>query len=152
MSRIVIFFLTMQFLWSLNSVWPEEQRSYPSLIPLEKIEELQGIHNPFPLNEEFIEKGKKLYEGRAFCAACHAKNGIGRRSDLDYSSIGPPYPPDFTDMDWQNVRSDGELFWILKEGSHGTDMAPFLPLYIKEEEAWYIIMYIRTFGKFSDKL
>ena len=151
MAKIVLFLLTVHLLWPLN-LMGAEQRSYPSLIPQEKIEELLGIHNPFPLNQEFIEKGKKLYEGRAFCAACHAKNGTGLRSDLDYSSIGPPYPPDFTDMDWQNVRSDGELFWLLKEGSHGTDMAPFLPLYIKEEEAWYIIMYIRTFGKFSDKL
>lgn len=151
MSKMVIFLFTLQILFPMHSVWAE-QRSYPSLIPQEKIEELQGIQNPFTLNQELIEKGKKLYEGRAFCAACHAKNGTGLRSDLDYSSIGPPYPPDFTDMDWQNVRSDGELFWILKEGSHGTDMAPFLPLYIEENEAWYLIMYIRTFGKISDKL
>jgi cytochrome c len=151
MSNFIMVLLSLYLLWPVDLIGAE-RRSYPPLIPLEKLEEIRGRENPFPLDQALIEKGKTLYEGRAFCAACHAKDGSGWRKDLDYTNIGPPYPPDFTDMDWQTVRSDGELFWILKEGSHGTDMAPFLPLYLEEDEAWHIILYIRTFGKLSDKL
>jgi hypothetical protein len=35
-----------------------------------------------------------------------------------------PLPTNFADGAWQAARSEGELFWILKHGSYGTDMAP----------------------------
>ena len=54
---------------------------------------------------------------------------------------------DFTDMTWQATRTDGELFWILKNGSPGTDMASFIPLVVTEEEAWQLLLYVRSFGK-----
>jgi hypothetical protein len=48
-----------------------------------------------------------------------------------------PLPRSFTDKKWQAARTDGELFWILKNGSKGTAMASFVPLVLtEEEEAW----------------
>ena len=58
-----------------------------------------------------------------------------------------PFPVNFTDPKWQALRSDGEIFWILKEGVKGTDMAPFIPLFLSEEEAWQLVAYLRTFKK-----
>lgn len=106
------------------------------------------MQNPYPTSQDFVEKGKTLYEGRVFCAVCHGKDGTG----IYLSEAVYPLPRDFTDPDWQNARTDGELFWVLSEGSHGSDMASFMPMYLAEQEAWQIIMYIRTFGKFSEKL
>jgi hypothetical protein len=37
--------------------------------------------------------------------------------------------------------------WTLKNGSPGTDMGPFIPLVVTEEEAWQLILYMRSFGK-----
>jgi hypothetical protein len=34
----------------------------------------------------------------------------------------------------------------LKNGSPGTDMASFVPLVLSEEEAWYVLLYVRAFG------
>jgi hypothetical protein len=56
-------------------------------------------------------------------------------------------PRNFTDKDWQAERTDGELLWILKNGSAGTAMASFIPLVLTEEEAWHVILYVRSFGK-----
>ena len=32
-------------------------------------------------------------------------------------------------------------------GSAGTAMASFIPLVLTEEEAWHVILYVRSFGK-----
>ena len=98
--------------------------------------------------EEFIAGGKKLYEGKGWCAYCHGWEGTGAPS----AGRTPPadtdikMPTNFADAAWQAARSDGELFWVLIHGSHGTDMVPYMPQYITDKEAWQIIAYIRTFG------
>jgi mono/diheme cytochrome c family protein len=61
-------------------------------------------------------------------------------------SLKGPLPRNFTDKAWQAARTDGELFWILKNGSKGTAMAPFIPLVLTEEEAWQVLRYVRSFA------
>jgi mono/diheme cytochrome c family protein len=110
------------------------------------MDQAKSFINPFTPTEEFIASGKKLYEGKGWCAFCHGWEGTGA------PSAGRTFPPDikmptnFADAAWQAARSDGELFWVLIHGSHGTDMVPYMPQYITDKEAWQIIAYIRTFG------
>ena len=40
------------------------------------------------------------------------------------------------------ARTDSELFWILKNGSPGTEMALFIPLVLTEEDAWHVLLYV----------
>jgi Cytochrome c, mono- and diheme variants len=115
-------------------------------VPVEQIESARTVTNPLPATPEVLQKGKALFEGKAFCRACHGSDGKGLGMDLDYSTFKGPLPRNFTDRMWQRVRTDGELFWILKNGSPGTDMAPFIPLVLTEEEAWQVLTYIRSFG------
>lgn len=113
-------------------------------VPLDQIEEVKKWKNPFPATQENIAKGKAIFQGKAFCVTCHGKDGKG------YSNIPGlvgKLPRNFTDKSWQNARVDGELLWILKNGSAGTAMAPFIPLVLTEEEAWHVILYVRSFGK-----
>jgi mono/diheme cytochrome c family protein len=116
-------------------------------VPIDKIEESRTWTNPLPATEETIEKGKKLFHGKAFCVTCHGKDGKGLGSDIEPGTLKGPLPRNFTDKAWQAVRSDGELFWILKNGSPGTAMAPFIPLVLTEEEAWQVLRYVRSFGQ-----
>ena len=45
-------------------------------------------------------------------------------------------------------RNDGELFWVVKNGSPGTGMPALVKgNVLTEEEAWTIIAYERTFCK-----
>jgi mono/diheme cytochrome c family protein len=100
------------------------------------------VTNPFSPTAERIEKGKALYEGKAFCLVCHGRDGKGLPADLE---LRGPLPRNFTDKEWQRARTDGELMWILRNGSPGTAMAPFIPLVLTEEEAWQVLLYVRSF-------
>jgi mono/diheme cytochrome c family protein len=113
-------------------------------VPSEQLETVRAVRNPLTSTPETIAKGKALYHGKAFCLVCHGADGRGLGSDLDLKG---PLPRDFTDKEWQQARTDGELIWILKNGSAGTAMAPFIPLVLTEEEAWQLISYIRDLGK-----
>jgi len=122
------------------------------LVPPSDIEEARSLQNPYPMTKETIEAGRKIYEGKAYCAACHGKDGQGMGKTMDPASVEYPLPRDFTNGTWQEARTDGELFWVLMKGSHGTDMAPFFPLYLSEMETWQVVTYIRTFWEKGRKL
>jgi mono/diheme cytochrome c family protein len=113
-------------------------------VPADQIEAARAIANPLLNNSENLEKGKALYHGKAFCASCHGRDGKGLSG---IEGLRGTLPRNFTDRAWQAARTDGELFWILKNGSPGTDMAPFVPLVLTEEEAWHVLLYVRSFGQ-----
>ena len=113
-------------------------------VPSHLIEEARQWRNPLEATSENIEKGKALFHGKAFCATCHGRDGRGFG---DIPGLRGKLARNFTDQRWQAARADGELFWILKNGSPGTDMAPFIPLVLTEEEAWHVLLYVRSFGK-----
>ena len=133
----------------LPAIWP-----WPSLgsdaevlqprVPSHLIEDARQWKNPLEVTPENIEKGKALFQGKAFCVTCHGRDGRGLG---DIPGLRGKLPRNFTDQAWQAARADGELFWILKNGSPGTDMAPFIPLVLTEEEAWQVLLYVRSFGK-----
>ena len=126
--------------------WAANSEVLRPRVPIDQIEAARTVTNPFPVTPEMLQQGKALFEGKAFCRACHGSDGKGLGMDLDYSTFKGPLPRNFTDKLWQQARTDGELFWILKNGSPGTDMAPFIPLVLTEEEAWQVLMYVRSFG------
>jgi len=113
-------------------------------VPVDQIEEAKTWKNPFEANEANIEQGKAIFHGKAFCVTCHGREGKGLG---DIPGLVGKLPRNFTDKAWQAARTDGELFWILKNGSPGTDMASFVPLVLTEEEAWHVLLYVRSFGR-----
>lgn len=115
-------------------------------VPINQIEEARTWMNPLPATEEVTEKGRQLFHGKAFCVTCHGKDGKGLGGDIEPGTLRGPLPRNFTDREWQVVRTDGELFWVLKNGSKGTAMAPFVPLILTEEEAWQVLRYVRSFA------
>ncbi len=115
----------------------------PRVLP-DQIEEAKTWKNPFEATADNIEKGKVLFYGKAFCVTCHGKDGKGFG---DIPGLVGKLPRNFTDKVWQAARTDGELIWILRNGSPGTDMASFIPLILTEEEAWHVLLYVRSFGQ-----
>ena len=116
-------------------------------VPVDQLQQVRTWKNPLPATEETIDKGKQLFEGKAFCTTCHGRYGKGLGADIEPGTLKGPLPRNFTDKDWQTARTDGELLWILKNGSKGTAMAPFIPLILTEEEAWQVLLYVRSFGQ-----
>jgi mono/diheme cytochrome c family protein len=137
--------LSLLFLGS--PLWAAESAVLRPRVPRDQIEAARAVINPLPAGDEIIAKGKALYEGKAFCKVCHGPDGKGLGPDIPLGSLKGPLPRNFTDKKWQAARTDGELFWILKNGSKGTAMASFIPLVLTEEEAWQVLRYVRSFGQ-----
>ena len=127
--------------------WAADKAVMRPRVPRDQIEVARAVTNPLPADAEIIAKGKALYEGKAFCKVCHGPDGKGLGADIAPGTLKGPLPRNFTDKKWQATRTDGELFWILKNGSKGTAMAPFIPLILTEEEAWQVLQYVRSFGQ-----
>ena len=108
---------------------------YQHRVPLELLEELQDMDNPYPASPERIELGKEIFFGKGLCVTCHGK-GV---------KLPGHSPRDFTDKKWQEIRTDGEMMWVLRNGSPGTGMPVRVGKGINEEEGWSVIHYIRTF-------
>jgi mono/diheme cytochrome c family protein len=133
----------------LLTLWPDptlgsDAEVLQPRVPSHVIEEVRGWTNPLPATEENIANGKAIFLGKAFCATCHGRDGRGLG---DIQGLRGKLPRNFTDQTWQAARTDGELFWILKNGSPGTDMASFVPLVLTEEEAWQVLLFVRSLGK-----
>lgn len=129
---------------SMMAAFAADAEVLKARVPSDQIEKARTWTNPFPATDENIEKGKALFHGKAFCVTCHGRDGKGLS---DVEGLRGKLPRNFTDKTWQAVRTDGELFWILKNGSPGTDMASFIPLILTEEEAWHVLLYVRSFGR-----
>ena len=112
---------------------------YSPRVPEALIEILQDIDNPFPPTKKNIEQGRKIYFGKGLCVKCHGINGKGKK-------VPGHSPRNFTDTKWQDVRTDGEMMWVLKNGSPGTSMPIRVGKVISAEEAWKVILFIRTFA------
>jgi mono/diheme cytochrome c family protein len=134
-------------LYAVTFSWGSDQEVLRPRVPKDQIEAARAVRNPLPVTPEMIEKGNGLFHGKAFCMTCHGRDGKGLGGDIDRSTFQGPLPRDFTDRDWQAARTDGELMWILKNGSPGTAMAVFVGPIITEEEAWHLILYVRSLGK-----
>ena len=148
MGHIPLIITLVTVAWATgNSAWGADEAILKPRVPTDQIDQAKTWKNPLPPTRETLEKGKQLFQGKAFCATCHGRDGKGLGADIDPGTLKGPLPRNFTDKDWQAARTDGELFWILKNGSKGTAMAPFIPLILTEEEAWQILHYVRSFGQ-----
>lgn len=93
---------------------------------------------------EIIAEGKALFEGKGTCINCHGKDGDGNGPA---GKVLNPGPRNFTNCKFHKKRKDGEMMWVIKNGSPGTGMVPLIPNTINEEEGWKIIAYERSFCK-----
>ena len=142
--RIVAFMVGAVYLGISMPSFAADPSVLTPRVPADQIEEAKTWQNPFPGTLENIEMGKNIFHGKAFCVTCHGKDGKGLGN---IPGLRGKLPRNFTDKAWQATRTDGELFWILKNGSPGTDMASFIPLVLTEEEAWHVLLYVRSFGQ-----
>ncbi len=106
-----------------------------SKIPPEAVKQT----NPVKPTPESIARGKKLYGYD--CAMCHGKDGDGKgdlASDMNLKLT------DFRNPDSLKDRTDGELFYVIKNGKGQMtaegDRA-------KPDDIWSLVNYIRSLAK-----
>ena len=111
---------------------------YAPRVPASQLEDIQENESPFESSAAHIEAGKKVYFGKGMCVTCHLQDGKGK-------FLPGHAPRNFTDPIWQDIRTDGELMWVLRNGSPGTGMPRQVGVVITEEEGWNVIHFIRMF-------
>jgi mono/diheme cytochrome c family protein len=95
--------------------------------------------NPVKSSPESIARAKKWWT--IDCAMCHGASGDGKgdlAKDMKLQIV------DFTNPDTLKDRSDGELFYIIKNGHN--DMPAEGPR-VKTEENWDLVNYVRSLAK-----
>ena len=109
-------------------------------------DELYQAKNPLELNSENIFAGESLYLTDAqptACKVCHGPtgNGMGMMSQGLNTA-----PRNFSCAETMKTISDGQLFWIIKNGSPGTGMLAYQKT-LKDEQIWQLVLYIRRLAK-----
>ena len=101
--------------------------------------------NPLEKNREILYAGESLFQIEAQPTACKVCHGVtGNGLGLMAQGLNPP-PRNFTCRSTMETISDGQLFWIIRNGSPGTGMPAFKNL--KDREIWQIVRYLRTFSE-----
>ena len=119
-----------------------ERHMMQSLVPADKLADARALTTPLPKSQETVEQGKVLYDGKGACFNCHGKDGDGN---------GPlaaqlnPSPRNFRHHGFWRHRTEGEIFWVIKNGSAGTGMVGFGGQ-LTDKEIWSIIQYLRSFS------
>jgi mono/diheme cytochrome c family protein len=101
--------------------------------------------NPLSSSAGSIQAGKEVFLKTAqpiACAMCHGEQGDGK--GIMGAALVPP-PRNFTCGTMMREIPDGQLFWIIKNGSPGTGMMSFASL--PDEQVWQLVHYIRSFAK-----
>ncbi len=132
-------------MWSTAGWSGPESDPLKPRVPDAERGEARKMKSPITVTPDVLAKGKDLYEGKGTCANCHSQSGEG---DGAGRMLLTPGPRNLTNCKFHKKRNDGELFWVIKNGSPGTGMPALLKgNVITEEEAWTIIAYERSFCK-----
>jgi mono/diheme cytochrome c family protein len=114
---------------------PAEKTSAIAVVPVEAAK----APNPVKSSPESLARAQKWWT--IDCAMCHGKEGNGKGETGQAMKLTIA---DFTDPATLKDRTDGELFYIIKNGQQ--DMPPEGQR-VKVEENWDLVNYVRSLAK-----
>jgi mono/diheme cytochrome c family protein len=137
------FTLVLPALFLLAPTLPAQQPSTPtpqktptySAIPVQATKQANPVKN----TPESLARAKKWWT--LDCAMCHNSNGDGKGETAKDMKLTIA---DFTDPATLKDRTDGEIFYIIKNGHE--DMPPEGQR-VKVEENWDLVNYVRSLAK-----
>jgi mono/diheme cytochrome c family protein len=98
-----------------------------------------------PLAEDKINLVEAGGHYQEHCAACHGDSGSG---DPKFHGIMSPRPTDLRSQETQEM-SDGELYWVIKNGIRWSGMPAFGKPGDSDEHAWKMVSYVRHLPKLT---
>ncbi len=140
------FTLVLPALFLFAAAMPAQQSSTPTQqngptyasIPVEAVKQ----PNPVKSTPESLTRAKKWWT--LDCAMCHGNDGTGKGETAQDMKLKIA---DFTNPDTLKDRTDGEIFYIVKNGHN--DMPAEGPR-VKVEENWDLVNYVRALAKKKD--
>lgn len=109
--------------------------------PWEIPEKYKKMENPTDASDRGLLMDAKVIYAKE-CQSCHGKSGMGdgsKAEDLE------GYLGDFSDPDFFEEQTDGELFYKIKFGRG--DMPTFGKKLSYDEDIWIVINYIKTLSE-----
>lgn len=100
--------------------------------------EAAKIENPSAPTSASVAAGKRTYQ--RLCVHCHGPEGKG---DGGGAGAGGQ-PSDLTDEQWDYGASDGEIFFVIRDGT-SADMLGYGEQ-ISDAEIWNLVHYLRSIG------
>ncbi len=108
-------------------------------------EPIRSRENPLSPTSANLAAGRALYQQDAepACRMCHGREGDGRGP---LSAQFDPRPRNFACRETVNGIPDGQLYWIIRNGSPGTAMPAFGDE-LSERETWQVVLYLRQLAQ-----
>jgi mono/diheme cytochrome c family protein len=101
------------------------------------------MKNPYT-TDITLEDGMDHYKEN--CVVCHGAPGV-EKSEIG-KGLNPPAP--VLDAPIVQQRTDGEIFWIIKNGIRMTGMPAFGPTH-SDEEVWKLVQFVRHIPQLTAK-
>jgi mono/diheme cytochrome c family protein len=101
--------------------------------------------NPLPASSDNVKAGETLYQQTAQPLACMNCHGVKADGQGPMGAALDPRPRNFTCGKTMKDISDGQMYWIIKNGSAGTGMMAFKGM--PDNQVWQLIHYIRSLTK-----
>ena len=127
-----------------RSPWPPASQCPQPRFTGKAPEKIYALSNPIKVDAAGIAAGRRLYEKEASssCQMCHGIKGDGQGP---LSTQFDPPPRNFACAQTVNGIPDGQLFWIIQNGSPGTSMPNFKAL--RDEQVWQLVLYLRELAR-----
>lgn len=99
--------------------------------------------NPVSPTADVVKDAPSVYESK--CSKCHGDNGDGKGSATKGLDVKPR---NYTNKAVMEKIPDGQLFWIIANGSdpEATEMGPYKKK-LSEEQMWALVHFIRAFAQ-----
>jgi mono/diheme cytochrome c family protein len=122
-----------------QGICPQERNTAQAPEPFDK------MTNPLDPTPQNLRAGETLFKIDAqptACKVCHGFGGDGMGVIFEQLT---PKPRNFTCYYTMDDIPDGQIYWIIKNGSPGTRMPSFGVL--SDKEVWQLVLYIRQFSQ-----
>ena len=100
--------------------------------------EAAKLKNPVPATPESIAAGLTVFRRR--CAACHGADAKGGPAKEDYMKAAP----NLVDDTYDHGSSDGEMFFVIKNGVPPELVMDGWGERLSDNEIWNIVNYLRS--------
>ncbi|MBI3812823.1 MAG: c-type cytochrome [Nitrospirae bacterium] len=142
-GSFMLFVMVVLSSHAANAEVGKENDPCKTRVPADQLAAAKAEKNPLEGNAAAIAAGKAIFEGKGTCFTCH---GLGGHGDGDAGKVLDPSPRNFSNAKFWDCKTNGEMLWILRNGSPGTAMIPAVSTgIITEDEAKQVNAYERTF-------
>lgn len=108
-------------------------------------DDIYHLKNPLEPTQQNLDGGESLYRVDAQPTACKICHGVtGNGMGMMAPGLNPA-PRNFICAETMKDIPDGQMFWVIKNGSHGTGMPAYPEL--TEKQVWLLVLHLRRLAK-----